>query len=438
MEVNNLQELPLHRDDLAIGLRQRPLQNRRSTLGRARVSGEGQLRTLVLAPESPAPPVSGRELRNWQNAVAASQAGPVMLASVLPVLEVGGVFDRKFDITGLTEQGEPRGRSLGRRRTSVDIRIPRSALKRLVALVGDFQPDVVVVEGLPLFPLLRHLRPLSRLLILDMHNVESHLSNQMGGRSKRPILLSRFFPNDAARILRLERKAIPLVDRIWVCSDQDQQRLHGLCPVPIPVDVVPNGIPRFEAPKELPPFRAVGAESPIILFVGHLSYRPNIDAVVRLATKILPLVQQQFPEPRLILAGRSPAPAVRSLENVSGVELLANPDDILSVIRQAHLTVVPLLSGGGTRLKILEAMAWGLPIVATARAVEGLGLVDGRDVLIAETDDDFAKQIVTLCAEPEKIEMQRQAAHNKVISLFGPAAIEQAVCKGLGLDADPT
>jgi glycosyltransferase involved in cell wall biosynthesis len=303
-------------------------------------------------------------------------------------------------------------------------------------LVGDFQPDVVVVEGLPLFPLLRHLRPVSRLLILDMHNVESHLSSQMGKRSKQPALLSRFFPDDAARILRLERKAIPMVDRVWVCSDQDQQRLHQLFPVPIPVDVVPNGIPRFEAPKELPPFRGAEAKSPTILFVGHLSYRPNIDAAVRLATKILPLVQQRFPEPRLILAGRSPAPAVQSLENVSGVEILANPDDILSLMRQAHLTAVPLLSGGGTRLKILEAMAWGLPIVATSRAVEGLGLVDGRDVLIAEADDDFAKQIVTLCAEPKRVEAQRQAAHEKVITHFGRAAIERAVCKGLGLDAD--
>jgi len=83
-------------------------------------------------------------------------------------------------------------------------------------------------------------------------------------------------------------------------------------------------------------------------------------------------------------------------------------------------------------------MAWGLPIVATSLAVEGLGLVDGRDVLIAETDDDFAKQIVTLCAEPERIEMQRQTAHDKVISLFGPAVIERAVCKGLGLDTEQT
>jgi len=413
------------------------LQRTRSKLC-ARAAPDGQLRTLVLAPDPAAPPVSGAELRNWQNAVAASRVGPVTFASVRPVLEAGGEFDSKVHVTALTAQGEPRGRSLGRRRTSVDIRIPQSALKRLVALVRDFQPDVVVVEGLPLFPLLKCLRPLSRLLILDMHNVESHLSGQMGNRPKHPVLLSRFFPDDAARILRLERKAIPLVDRIWVCSDQDEDRIRRLFRVPIPVDVVPNGIPRFEAPKELPPFRAVGAESPIILFVGHLSYRPNIDAAVRLATKILPLVQQRFPEPRLILAGRSPAPAVRSLENVSGVKILANPDDILSVIRQAHLTVVPLLSGGGTRLKILEAMAWGLPIVATSRAVEGLGLVDGRDVLIAETDDDFAKHIVTLCAEPERIEVQRQTAHDKVISLFGPAAIERAVCKGLGLDADQT
>jgi len=392
----------------------------------------GPLRTLVLTADPAVPPVSGAELRNWQNAFSASQIGPVTVVSVYPIRESPGIHQDNLEIAALSELGSSRGRSLAKRRTSIDIRIPRTAAKRLVALVRQFRPDTVIVEGLPLFPLLRYLRPLSRQLILDMHNVESHLSAQKQLGARRPAL-SKIVPDDATRLLRLERKAIALVDRVWVCSHREEDRIRRLFRVGIPVDVVPNGIPRFSAPRKLPRYPPLEDGSPVILFVGHLGYPPNVDAAQRLAREILPRVQQRLPGACLILAGRFPAPPVQSLTAIPGVVLEANPPEISALLCRAHLTAIPLRWGGGTRLKILEAMAWGLPVVASPRAVDGLELADEHDFVMAETDDEFADRMVALACDQGRIEALRQAAHAKAIRLYGPAAIEQAVHRGLGL-----
>jgi O-antigen biosynthesis protein len=408
-------------------------------LRRARATGkttgnraaDGPLRTLILTADPAVPPVSGAELRNWQNAFSASQIGPVTIASVRAIRESPGIDQGNLEIAALSESGPSRGRSLARRRTSIDIRIPRTAVGRLVALMRQFKPDAVIVEGLPLFPLLKYLRPLCRTLVLDMHNVESHVSAQMQSSARRRAL-ARIFPGDATRLLRMERKAIGIVDRVWVCSHQEEDRIRRLIRVGIPVDVVPNGIPRFSAPSELPASPPLEAGWPVILFVGHLGYPPNVDAAQRLAREILPRVRQDLPGASLILAGRFPAPPVQALAAIPGVVLEANPPDISVLLCRAHLTAIPLRWGGGTRLKILEAMAWGLPVVASPRAVDGLDLADGHDFLMAESDDEFAGRIIALASDQRRIKALRQAAYAKAIRLYGPAAIKQAVRKGLG------
>src|SRR5690606_26091480 len=228
----------------------------------------------------------------------------------------------------------------------IEPRIPRSALPRLLALVRTFRPDRIVVEGVPLFAMLKHLRPLTQRLILDMHNVESELAGLVrsaGKPAKRPL---PFRWNDERRIRKIEREALQTVDRAWVCSESDRAKVKALYGGNVPVDVVPNGIPRYDdAPPGLPPVAGKEGGWPVIVFAGHLGYAPNVAAAERLAKAILPLVRRTLPSARLILAGRAPKPEVRALETLPGVELVADPADMSLLFQRSHIGVVPLAAG---------------------------------------------------------------------------------------------
>ncbi|WP_244441036.1 glycosyltransferase [Mesorhizobium sp. STM 4661] len=384
-------------------------------------------RTLVLCYDPAFPPVSGADLRNHHNAKAAAELGPVCLVSIRPRTDPSKPADPRIRIEALTLAGEIRTASIGWWRTGAEKRIPRTALRRLEAIIRAFAPDSIVVEGIALFKLLRSLRPLAGQLILDMHNVESDLAGQLHHADRTrsmPVLYG---------VRRLERKALAIVDRAWVCSRLDHERLTAVSRRAVPIDIVPNGIPRFEdIAVDLPAEAAISEGFPIILFIGHLGYKPNIDAAERLARTILPRIRQRLPTARLVLAGRYPKPAVKALNGLQGVDLVENPDHVTPLLARAHLSIIPLSAGGGTRIKILEAMAWGIPVIATPLAAEGLDLVDDEEVLLSDSDEGLAGMAVELCLDRTRMARQRARAHEAVWSRFGPQTIRNAVRAGFG------
>lgn len=390
-------------------------------------SHDKERRTLLLCYDPAFPPVSGADLRNHRNAMAAAELGPVCLVSIRPQTDPSKPADPRIRIEALTLAGEARTASVGWWRTGAENRIPRTALRRLEAIVRIFAPDSIVVEGIALFKLLRPLRPLAGQLILDMHNVESDLAGQLhhaDGTGSTPA---------AHGVRRLEKKALAIVDRAWVCSRPDHERLAAMSRRGVPIDIVPNGIPRFEdIAVDLPAEAAMSEGFPVVLFIGHLGYKPNIDAAERLARTILPHIRQRLPTARLVLAGRYPKPAVTALSGLQGVDLVENPDDVTPLLARAHLSIIPLSAGGGTRIKILEAMAWGIPVIATPMAVEGLDLVDDEEVLLSDTDEGLADLAIELCLDRTRMARQRIGAHEAVWSRFGPQAVRNAVSAGLG------
>jgi len=382
---------------------------------------------LLVTLDDASTPVSGADLRNNQNARFARDLGLVKVVSIRPRAPDIAASEPGLEFCSVGVPGE-KTRSLSSWRCSLEARIPRSCLLRLLAIIHDFKPDTIIVEGIPLTALLKHLRPFAKLLILDMHNVESSLAATRPPRTSKLSRFIRILKNDHARIRRLEKQAIQAVDRIWVCSTPDRDRLIELHQPAKPIYTVPNTIPRFDELNQqstLPSNK--GAKGPVLLFVGHLGYWPNVTAVERLVGEIFPKVKIAFPSAQLILAGRHPNPAVKSIATAQpGVELHANPESLSEFYDRAHMAVVPLSAGGGTRIKILEAMTSKLPVVATHIAVEGLGLVENEEVLLADSDEGLARHIIDLWANPEKISRQTLYAEKTVKALYHPRSVNLA------------
>ena len=162
------------------------------------------------------------------------------------------------------------------------------------------------------------------------------------------------------------------------------------------VHVVPNGVDvQHFTPREVKRARET------LLFFGTLSYGPNLDAVLWFCNQMWPRIRKARPEVKLEVVGLDPPSQVQQLENLPGVQITGFVPDIRPKLWSATATVVPLRLGGGTRLKILEALAAGCPVVSTSVGAEGLSLVDGEHLLLANTPEAFALRVVELLASPD-------------------------------------
>jgi glycosyltransferase involved in cell wall biosynthesis len=159
------------------------------------------------------------------------------------------------------------------------------------------------------------------------------------------------------------------------------------------VEVIPNGVDtqRYQPLPE-------ANTPPHLLFIGNMGYAPCIDAVSFFCLEILPLIQRAIRSVELWIVGRDPQPEVTHLDG-QGVHVTGRVEDIIPYYRQTKVSVVPLRAGGGTRLKILEAMALGRPVVSTTIGSEGLDAINGEHLLIADQPEQFAEQTVRLLTD---------------------------------------
>ncbi len=139
-----------------------------------------------------------------------------------------------------------------------------------------------------------------------------------------------------------------------------------------------------------------------ILFMGTMNYYPNIDGVLYFVEEILPTIWQQDPNISFCIAGRQPPQFIRDLATDNPlIEVVADPEDMGLVAAQCSLSIVPLRSGSGTRIKILHSMAMGLPVVSTSIGCEGLEIKSDRDLLVQDTPQNFAKGVIELKKDRE-------------------------------------
>lgn len=214
-------------------------------------------------------------------------------------------------------------------------------------------------------------------------------------------------------VRRFERTWLPRPDVLTVCSDRDRQRLqssHGSLP---PIRVVPNGVD-----LEADGFRTGPRDPDMLIMVGLMGWPPNAHGAQFLVRRVMPRIWAERPSARLWLVGRDPGPEVSALAS-ERVVVTGTVPDVRPYRQRAAVELVPLFAGGGTRLKILQAMASGAPVVSTTVGAAGLALVAGKEVLIANEPDDFAKAALGLISNPQRSAALALAARRRVETDFG-------------------
>jgi glycosyltransferase involved in cell wall biosynthesis len=270
------------------------------------------------------------------------------------------------------------------------------------AATSEAPVDVLQVEYSTLGPYLRGTS--ARLRVLDLHNIESSLAASYA-RSVGPVRAIPVWAETLA-LRRLERAALRLVDVATVVSQRDRERLPHL---PAEVLTCPNG---WESGPMLP-----AATEPVVIFVALLSWRPNADAAIWLAERVWPLVRRHRPDARLLLVGRAPTPEVRRLAGPD-ITVTGTVPDVRPFLTQARVAVAPLRSGGGARLKVLEALDAGRPVVATRIGAEGLDDLVGRGVIVTDAAETMAEVVLELLADDARVLELGAAGHQAVMDRY--------------------
>jgi len=160
-----------------------------------------------------------------------------------------------------------------------------------------------------------------------------------------------------------------------------------------------------------------------LVFTGSMDWIPNEDAMRHFCQDVLPLIRAQEPGVTLSIVGRAPTPAVQRLGDIPGVAVTGRVDDVRDYVGRAGVYVVPIRIGGGTRLKIFEAMGMSRAVVSTTVGAEGLPVTDGRDVVIADTPQDFADAVVSLIRNPARRVQLERAARDLVVAHYDWSAV---------------
>ena len=265
--------------------------------------------------------------------------------------------------------------------------IPDARLAALNGLAGEVRPDAVVLVGLDALPYLPAL-PLKTIRVWYAADewVWHHLSQlRLGHRDLGSNL------RDAAIKGIYERAYRRLVDRAWVVSETERRAMRWLAGI-ARVDVLPNGVDG----EYFRPSSRDAVEPRSAVFWGRLDFGPNIQALEWFCGKVWPIVRARVPDARFTIIGFNPSKAVRHLASGNGISLMPDLEDLRPTARRHSLAVLPFVSGGGIKNKLLEAAALGLPIVCTPTATVGLRGLDDSPLLVTSTPEQMTRTIEDL------------------------------------------
>ncbi|BCS54968.1 glycosyltransferase [Geobacter sp. SVR] len=271
------------------------------------------------------------------------------------------------------------------------------------------KPDAIFVHRLNSFyPVLAN-RKVEQPVFFDLDDIE-HKSFARGlmqapSRRSKPLQYLK-----ALSLMWLERRAAARSQRTFVCSETDRKylttrlRASGVIAIPNAIEI-PVGV-------ELQP-------AATFLFIGTYLYQPNAQAADHLVCDIWPLIRDRIPAAKLIIAGAHPE-KIRSFHGRhAGVEFRGFVDDLDALYREVRVVCCPIRAGSGTRIKIIEAAAYGKAVVSTSIGAEGLDFLDGRELLIRDDPDGFARACIDLVADSSHCNQIGRAAREKCSALYG-------------------
>jgi len=369
------------------------------------------MKVLFIAGACPYPPDSGGTVRTYNLLKRLSARQEITLvAPEKPGVDLRNAFDGA--LANVITVPAPR-RTAARTVRSLISPLPyivqahsnpaMNAAVRSALASGGF--DLVHCDSISVAPAVPRGASISK--VFNAHNVEAVIWERYLANQRRPWMIP-IIRSQLAKVARFESTLPSLFDCCVTVSEEDRdqmRRRYGASDVV----VVPNGVDLdYYTPLADP-------NEPTLAFVGSLDWRPNQDAVRRLAESIWPRIRSDRPDARLSIVGRRPPGWMRRLCREPGVSLHADVPDIRPHLAAAALIVVPLRIGGGSRLKILEAMAAGRCVVSTTIGAEGLDARDGEHLVIADDPARFAQQCVSLLDDP---------ARRQVISRSGRALVE--------------
>lgn len=292
----------------------------------------------------------------------------------------------------------------------------------LTGLLETGAYDVVQMESVHVAEYLPVIRQASSetKVISDWHNIESEVMYRYSLQSES--LAERIYAKaTASRLEVTERRLLAGSDTVCVCSERERKYLQSWNPQ-CPVEVVENGVD-----CESFGFDGSGSGRRSLLYVGSMDYHANVDAVVHFAEMVWPSIIAAHPDLELKIVGRNPAQAVKALAEKPGITVTGSVPDVRPYYQDALASVVPLRVGGGTRLKILEAMAAGTPVISTALGAEGLKVTVGHDLLVAETASEFAAAVGYLRSSPERTRQLGENGRAAARALYDWSAIGSAL-----------
>lgn len=272
---------------------------------------------------------------------------------------------------------------------SVALYRTKELMRRAVELVDTHQIDILHVDTLGLVDEVLGQLPVP-VKTLTHHNVESQM--MLRRAEKEPSLLKRSaFFLEAVKLRKYEQRACPSYDLNLMVSDLDESILRGHVPE-LQSTVIPNGVD-----CEYFSFSDRETATPSIIFTGGLDWYPNADAIRYFCTEVWPELKRRVPDITFDIIGRNASRDLKSfVTGLPGIRMHGYVPDVRPYIKQSKIFICPIRDGGGTRLKILDALAQGIPVIGTDIACEGLGVKHGEHVLYANTPKEFLTMIERL------------------------------------------